>query len=238
MPAVLVWPESAATTLLTDGGSVPLAVRRSQPRPQATRTLPSGSTLMLYTDGLVERKHESIDDGIARVAAVLAQTTTLPVDQVADAVLREQAPAAGYDDDVAMVIYRHGHTLLRIETDATAGQLAGIRHRLADWLRAEGVEEELAADIVLVVNEACTNCVEHAYGEDAVGTMLLDVEVTDSEVRTRITDQGSWKEPAANPGNGGRGLMLMRALSDSVEIDTGPTGTTADIAFRLPTGAD
>jgi anti-sigma regulatory factor (Ser/Thr protein kinase) len=163
----------------------------------------------------------------------LGQTMTLPVDDVADAVLRELSPTAGYDDDVAMVVYRHGHTPLRLETDSTAGRLAGIRHRLADWLRAEGVEDELAADIVLVVNEACTNCVEHAYGQDAVGTMLLDVEVADGEVRTRITDRGSWKEPSADPGNGGRGLMLMRALSDSMDIDTGPTGTTADIRFRL-----
>lgn len=237
MPAVLVGPESAATTLLTEGTSVPLAVRRDEPRPQATLTLPPGCTLMLFTDGLVERKYESIDDGIDRAAEVLVQTMTLPVDAVADAVLRELAPTAGYDDDVAMVIYRHGHTPLRIETRATAGQLAGIRHRLADWLRAEEVDEELAADIVLVVNEACTNCVEHAYGEDAAGTMLLEVKAADGEVRARITDRGSWKAPAGSPGNSGRGLLLMRALSDSVHIDTGPTGTTADIAFRLPTGA-
>ena len=42
---------------------------------------------MLFTDGLVERKHESIDDGIARAADVLAETMKLPLDAVADAVL-------------------------------------------------------------------------------------------------------------------------------------------------------
>lgn len=136
MPAVLTGPEPGTTTLLTDAASVPLAVRRDEPRPQATRVLPPGSTLMLFTDGLVERKHESIDDGIARAADVLAQTMTLPLDTVADEMLRELAPAGGYDDDVAMVIYRHHQTPLRIESDATADQLVRIRHRLADWLRA------------------------------------------------------------------------------------------------------
>lgn len=136
MPAVLIGPEPGTTTLLTDAASVPLAVRRDEPRPQATRVLPPGSTLMLFTDGLVERKHESIDDGIARAADVLAQTMTLPLDTVADEMLRELAPAGGYDDDVAMVIYRHHQTPLRIERDATADQLVRIRHRLADWLRA------------------------------------------------------------------------------------------------------
>jgi PAS domain S-box-containing protein len=238
MPAVLAESESATTTLLTDATSVPLAVRRDEPRPQTTRMLPPGSTLMLFTDGLVERKYESIDDGIDRAADVLVQTTSLPVNAVADAVLRELAPAAGYDDDVAMVVYRRPQTPLRIETEATAYQLVGIRHRLADWLRADDVPDELAADIVLVVNEACTNCVEHAYRGHAVGTMLLEARLADGELHTRISDHGSWKTSAVNPGNGGRGLVLMRALSDTMELDTDPTGTTADITFRLPTARD
>ncbi len=237
MPAVLVGPEPGKTTLLTEAASVPLAVRRNEPRPQATQVLPPGSTLMLFTDGLVERKHESIDDGIARAADVLAETMTSPLDTVADEVLRALAPAAGYDDDVAMVIYRHQQTPLRIESDATADQLVLIRHRLAEWLHARGVMEDQAADIVLVVNEACTNCVEHAYRGFAAGAMLLEVSLTDGEVRTRITDYGSWKTPAPIPGNGGRGLPLMRVLSDSMELDTTATGTTADITFRLPAAA-
>ncbi|EFG77506.1 PAS domain S-box protein [Mycobacterium parascrofulaceum ATCC BAA-614] len=237
MPAVLVGPEPGTIAMLTDAASVPLAVRRPQPRPQSSRVLPPGSTLMLFTDGLVERKHESIDDGIARAAAVLVKTTALPLDSVADAVLRELAPPAGYDDDVAMVVYRHHQSPLRIETEASAERLVGIRHRLADWLRTAGVPDESAADIVLVVNEACTNCVEHAYSGQRLGTMVLDAELAQGEIRARITDQGSWKTPAADPDNGGRGLLLMRALSSAVDLDPAPTGTTADITFRLPDGA-
>jgi PAS domain S-box-containing protein len=237
MPALLAGPPPAATTVLTDAASVPLAVRRDEPRPQASLVLPPGSTLMLFTDGLVERKHESIDLGIARAADVLAASIQLPVDAVADAVLRGLAPASGYDDDVAMVIYRHQPALLRTESEATADHLVDIRHRLAVWLRSNDVPDALAADIVLVVNEACTNCVEHAYRGHPVGSMLLEVNATDGEIRARVTDAGSWKKPAAKPGNSGRGLVLMRALSDSMEIDNSPTGTTVDISFRLPAGA-
>jgi anti-sigma regulatory factor (Ser/Thr protein kinase) len=92
----------------------------------------------------------------------------------------------------------------------------------------------LSADIVLVVNEACTNCIEHAYGAGDAGTMLLEVEAVDSEVRVRVADSGSWKTPAANPGNSGRGLLLIRAISDAVELDSTPSGTTVEISFRLP----
>jgi PAS domain S-box-containing protein len=238
MPAVLAGAGSgsgAGKAVLTDATSVPLAVRRDGPRPQASTMLPSGSTLMLFTDGLVERKHESIDDGIARATDVLAETMKLPLDAVADAMLRELAPAAGYDDDVAMVIYRHQGAPLRIESDATADQLVDIRRRLSRWLQAADVPDELAADIVLVINEACTNCVEHAYRGHPVGTMLLEAKAVDDEIRARVSDAGSWKTPAADPGNSGRGLALMRALSNAMEIGSSPTGTTVDISFGLPT---
>jgi PAS domain S-box-containing protein len=234
MPAMVAGPRPATTTVVTDAASVPLAVRREEPRPQASRVLPAGSTLMVYTDGLVERKHESIDIGIARAADILLETTNLPLEAVPQTVVRTLAPASGYDDDVAMVIYRHRPTRLRIENEAVAGQLVDLRHRLATWLRAAEIPEALAADIVLVVNEACTNCVEHAYRGHQVGTMLLEAEVTDGHVGTRITDAGSWKTPAADPGNSGRGLVLMRALSDTMEVHNSPEGTTVGTTFRIP----
>lgn len=237
MPAVLAGPGPRPTMLLTEAASVPLAVRRDEPRPQTTQLLVPGSTLMLFTDGLVERKHEPIDDGIDRAANVLVESSTLPVDAVADAVLRVLAPAAGYDDDVAMVVYRHQQTPIHLESSSTADQLVVIRHRLADWLHAAGIPEELAGDIVLVVNEACTNCVEHAYRERPAGRMLLEVSLADGEIHTRITDYGSWRTPAPGPRNGGRGLLLMKALSDTLELDTTPTGTTAVITFRVPAGS-
>jgi len=210
-------------------------VRRIEPRPQASRVLVSGSTLMLFTDGLVERKRESIDDGLDRVAAVLAGATNLPVGDVADEVLRRLAPATGYDDDVAMVMYRHVQAPLLLETEASADQLAPIRHRLGSWLKGADVPDALARDIVLVVNEACTNSIEHAYRGDTVGTMRLEVESVDGEVRARIADSGSWKTPGQEPGHGGRGMVLVKAVSDSVEIDCAPTGTTIHVNFRLPT---
>jgi PAS domain S-box-containing protein len=238
MPAVLAGPEPGQTTVLTDAASVPLAVRRDEPRPQTSQVLPQGSTLMVFTDGLVERKHESIDDGILRAARLLDRTMKLPLQAVPAALVHELAPASGYDDDVAMVIYRHWPAHFRIESQATADQLVDIRHRLAVWLRSAEVPDALAADVVLVVNEACTNCVEHAYRGHPVGTMLLEAKIADGEVRARVVDSGSWKTPAADPGNSGRGLVLMKALSDRMEIDSGPTGTTVDVAFRLPAEAE
>ncbi|MCV7007748.1 SpoIIE family protein phosphatase [Mycobacterium gordonae] len=239
MPAVLVRTEAGSppeTLLLTNASSVPLAVRRNETRPQAAEALYPGSMLMWFTDGLVERRHESIDDGLARVADVLTDAIGLPISAVADAVLEQLAPAGGYDDDVAMVVYRHQLAPLRIEAEATAENLAPVRRALTSWLRAADVSDLQAADIVLVISEACTNCVEHAYQGHEVGTMLLEMTATDGEIRARITDSGTWKPPAADPGNGGRGLPLMKVMSESMRIDDRPDGTTIDIIFRLPRG--
>lgn len=233
VPPVLITGASSPQ-LLTDGRSVPLAVQCGEPRPQATRALTSGSTLMLYTDGLVERRDEPIDSQIDRLAEVLAETTAQPIEAVADTVLAKLVPDNGFDDDVAMVLYRLDYAPLRIDTEATATRLSDVRHRLAAWLAGNAVPAQLADDIVLVVNEACSNCVEHAYRGRDPGRMQVQADLRGNEVHISVSDGGSWKTPPADPGTRGRGLLLMRAVSDGVDLDGTPAGTTVEMSFRLP----
>jgi PAS domain S-box-containing protein len=233
VPPVLV-SKAAPPQLLNGAGSVPLAVKHSQPRPQATHPLIPGSTLMLYTDGLVERRDRSIDMQIDRMAAVVADTTSLQIEEVADAVLGRLAPGSGYDDDVAIVLYRSPKASLVIDDTATAPKLTEVRHRLAAWLAANGASDSSVSDLILVVNEACSNSVEHAYRGRDPGRMRVEAEMHDAEVHVRVTDFGSWKAPSVDPGTRGRGLLLMRAVSDRVDLDGTPVGTTVDMAFQLP----
>jgi PAS domain S-box-containing protein len=232
MPPVLV-TDSGRSELLTDAHSVPLAVQREHPRPQTIRPLPAGSTLMLYTDGLVERRDESIDEQIDRAAAVVTETVGLPVEDVADAVLSRMAPGSGYDDDVAVVLYRRPGGPLVLEYDAVPQRLRDVRHRLGEWLTAHAVAEERAADIVLVVNEACTNCVEHAYRDQPPGRMRIEGDAQEGRLLIRVADFGSWKRPPEDPGTRGRGLPLIREMSDQVEVDGRSDGTTIAITFTL-----
>jgi len=237
LPPVLA-AGSSPPELLTDAGSVPLAVQRDEARPQAVRPLSPGSTLMLYTDGLVERRDEAIDDQIDRVAAVLTDTVDLPVESVADAVLSRLAPEGGYDDDVALVLYRCASAPLVIDTEAIPHRLKDIRHRLGEWLRANDVPETLAGDIVLVVNEACSNCAEHAYRGREPGRMRIAADVLPGRVQIRVTDSGSWKTPPVDPGTRGRGLPLIRAVSEQVALDGTAEGTAVTTTFRLPARPD
>jgi anti-sigma regulatory factor (Ser/Thr protein kinase) len=189
---------------------------------------------MLYTDGLVERRDVSLDDGIAHLSATVASAMNLAVDAVADAALSEMAPADGYDDDIAIVVYRRPYAPLVIEEVVTADQLSDIRHQLAAWMQAAAVPDEQVADIVLAVNEACANSIEHGYRGRKPGRVRIEGENDGARVYLRVTDSGSWKPAPADPGVRGRGLLLIRAVSDWLEMECTPSGTTLDMSFRLP----
>ncbi len=76
------------------------------PRPQAATVFTDGATLVLYTDGLIERRREDIDTGLARLADSLTRHRSTDPETLADAVLRELLPPGGATDDTALVIVR------------------------------------------------------------------------------------------------------------------------------------
>ncbi|MFE0459184.1 PP2C family protein-serine/threonine phosphatase [Kitasatospora sp. NPDC058965] len=85
----------------------PLGARPDHvPRPQATTAFGEGDVLVLYTDGLIERRGEDIDVGLARLAASLAGHRGTDPEPLADALLLDLLPAAGATDDTALVIVR------------------------------------------------------------------------------------------------------------------------------------
>ncbi|MBJ7337923.1 SpoIIE family protein phosphatase [Mycolicibacterium sp.] len=232
VPALLAAPGMAPETL-TGATSVPLAVQKSGSRPEASKVLAPGATLMLYTDGLVERREALIDDGIRDAGDVLADLVDSPAEVVADVVLSRLAPTDGFDDDVAIVVYRRPPAPLEIDVVATPDQLSDVRGQLTRWLRATGIPDDLAGDIVLVVNEACTNSIEHGYRATAPGRMLVCAEAKGRGISIRVTDFGSWKQPDANPRTRGRGVPLMRAVSGDVTLDGTSRGTTVTMTFEL-----
>ncbi|MFJ2239087.1 PP2C family protein-serine/threonine phosphatase [Streptomyces sp. NPDC087859] len=76
------------------------------PRPQATTSFTDGSTLVLYTDGLVERRREDIEIGLGRLADSLTRHRDADPETLADAVLEELLPPEGATDDTALIVVR------------------------------------------------------------------------------------------------------------------------------------
>ncbi|MFE2648081.1 PP2C family protein-serine/threonine phosphatase [Streptomyces nigra] len=105
-PPVLLHTDGSCE-LLDRATDPPLGTREHHvPRPQAGVSYQPGDTLVLYTDGLIERRGEDIDVGLARLTSALAQDGTLGHDQLADALLARLDVAGGSSDDIALIVIR------------------------------------------------------------------------------------------------------------------------------------
>ncbi|MBR8640329.1 SpoIIE family protein phosphatase [Streptomyces tuirus] len=106
LPPVLVHPDGRAE-FLDAATDTPLDARPDPiPRPQAETAFVPGATLVLYTDGLVERRREDIDTGLGRLADSLYRHRDQDPETLADSVLLELLPPGGATDDTALIVVR------------------------------------------------------------------------------------------------------------------------------------
>lgn len=234
MPPVLAEPGTRGR-LLEGGRAVPLATFDPPRRPEATTPMTPGSTLVLFTDGLVEQRGVDIDERFVELADELTGAATQLPREVADAVLSRLRPTGGYDDDIAMVVYRQPPEPLRLDVPADASQLSVMRRALKSWLAAAAIPHDLAGDLISAANEACSNSIEHAYRDGSAGRVQLTAESGLDTVTLVVTDTGTWRPLPADPGDRGRGIAMMRALTDQLDIDHTPgPGTLVRMTVRLP----
>lgn len=125
-PPPIVVHADGTTQMLEDGHTIALGVRPHRDRPEARVVIPARSTLLLYTDGLVERQRRPLDEGIARAASLVADGVGSSLEDLADRVMSRLAPTGGYQDDVALLLYRHPAPL-ELEFPADASHLGPAR---------------------------------------------------------------------------------------------------------------
>ncbi|PSL53103.1 anti-sigma regulatory factor (Ser/Thr protein kinase) [Saccharothrix carnea] len=118
------------------------------------------------------------------------------------------------------------------EFPAQPGQLSAVRARLDAWLAAEGLSEDDRYDLLVAVNEAASNAIEHAYGPGEHGLVHIDAHARpDGSVRVVVADRGGWRVPPPTLTARGRGLLLMRENVDEVLVDRGAGGTTVTLVL-------
>jgi serine/threonine-protein kinase RsbW len=219
--------------LLWDGRSAPLGAHFGvTARPEATVTLAGGSRLVLYSDGLVERRDQPLDQCIEALAEVLGSWSQRPFDTMAGGVTDAVLGAGKVDDDVCLLAlaYREHPTFTRAVPADTA-LLSPLRADLTHWLQTHGVTGEDHDATVLACSEAVANAIEHGYSGQPDGVVDVLATIGPGQLRIRIRDRGRWR-PANRRLERGRGLHLVRALMDHVTVDH-RTGTVVTMRRRL-----
>ncbi|TPG34924.1 response regulator [Mycobacterium hodleri] len=231
-PPILVHADG--TTAMLDGGSgLPLALRLGRLRPEVRMTMPARSTLLLYTDGLVERRGSSIDDGMVRAIDLVLAGRSQTLDEVADHLMAQLEPGGGYPDDVAVLLYRQP-TPLAMDFAADVNHLAPSRDALRSWLAQAGVESDQIQDVLIATGEAVANAIEHGHRDRPEGTVSLRAAAVADRLHVTVTDTGRWKTPREVADiRRGRGMGLIRNLMEDFSIHTDDVGTTVHMHTRI-----
>jgi serine/threonine-protein kinase RsbW len=224
-PPPLVVSPDGRVRFLWDGRSAPLGSMLGSARGEAVEHLVPGETLVLYTDGLVERRSAAIDVGLerlARVARLHVHDASL-AEAICDALLDGQVQ----DDDVCVLTVHciPVPSMFSHSFPARPDALAELRTRLRAWLHEHEIGEDVERGGVLAASEAAANAVEHAYGSDGTGIVtVMAVLDHDGVLEITVRDEGTWRDGDSDPDRG-RGLSIMETIADRLTVERGDDAT-------------
>jgi len=247
-PAPLVVGPDGSTSLLPVRPRPPLGSLPGTETVVEEHVLEEGATLVLFSDGATAGTPDGPGHGLRRLADAARDVVSAPgalgVDAAPELAVaiaeRVHAPGARPDDVAVLVAHRRAAALqpLVLDLPAVPSSLPGVRRRLSVWLTGLGMGEQDRVGVMVAVGEACANAAEHAYRGTVPGPMHLRAAVdVDGMLTVTVRDEGSWRPPDRDPGDRGRGLLIMRQLVDGVVLEE-QGGTTVTLSVRLRRSPD
>jgi anti-sigma regulatory factor (Ser/Thr protein kinase) len=193
-------------------------------------TLDPGDAVCLFSDGLVEERGADFLDREEALRAALGGPAGAEI--LCERALAALRPGGAADDDVALLILRTSASTggLKTKHAAVPDSLSEARGALREWLTEVGATPAEISDVQMASNEACMNVVEHAYGRER-GEFALEGHLDGHTVVIIVRDFGSWTEVRSR--ERGRGLKLMEALMDSVQLSFSADGTVVVLRKTL-----
>jgi integral membrane sensor domain MASE1/anti-sigma regulatory factor (Ser/Thr protein kinase) len=231
-PPPLVIGPGGQTSYLEEGLGSPLGCDDPEPVETCFRLVP-GSTLLLFTDGLVEKRGVSIQEGLERLE-VLAADCDQDIETFCEVILGSMVKGV-MSDDVALLAIRPVPLAggLQLHVPAEPRVLAPLRHTVRRWLREIDAAPPVANDILIACGEVCANVIQHAYGAKE-GHLEISLGLCDGTAEVTVRDQGRWRPSSGI--HGGHGLPLIQELMESVELNSGPDGTVVRMHRRISNG--
>ncbi|MFE5213801.1 MULTISPECIES: SpoIIE family protein phosphatase [unclassified Streptomyces] len=224
-------------------GGLPLGLSADFGRleyPVCTLELDPGHTLLLCTDGLVERPGADLDDGMRGLADLIADGPD-DVRALADLLIR-MAERQGGEDDVALLLLRRrvpeapraGGRLQQHVAPGDPEALTQARHMIRAAVRSWGAHDR-ADEVELVADELITNALMHTEGAAIV--TLRALEGAGRRLRIEVEDASSAlprRREAGEDGVSGRGLLLVDRLADVWGVEARGGGKAVWCEFQVP----
>ncbi|SDT67845.1 SpoIIE family protein phosphatase [Actinoplanes derwentensis] len=235
LPPLLHEPAGSPQYLL-QARSAPIGSRAGDRRRVEHRMrLAAGSRLLLYTDGLIERRDRTIDRGFEILAREYARLRDAPLKGLT-AGLADTLVGKDHGDDVCMLCLTLGsEERLERSIGADPLQIALLRADMRGWLAGHGVETDCLNAVLLACSEAVANSIEHGYSDDPFGVVDVAATISPETVEIRVTDRGGWRGPGTDFARG-RGLQLIYESMDEVAFERGAEGTR--VTMRRHRGDD
>jgi anti-sigma regulatory factor (Ser/Thr protein kinase)/putative methionine-R-sulfoxide reductase with GAF domain len=245
-PPVMLNPGTAAK-LLDVPPAPPLGVVAELDAHSTHWPIEDGSTLLFYTDGLVERRGESISEGLDRLCAAVSEDAPDRLcARVMDSMIGRYVP----EDDVALLVLRIRPRKQPIEVGGEPSDTKIARSRLFDP-EAESVREarrfvsecveqlglERMPDVQLIVSELASNAIVHSGSSFDVTVERLN----DGAVRVEVRDFGPGTPRLINRGtdsDSGRGLQIVDLLADTWGVVNRPGGIGKSAWFIVAGGSN
>ena len=229
-PPVLISADGTAQ-FLEGGKGPPVGSLPTARYSEASAIIDSGATLLLYTDGLVEDRNTTLEEGLNRLRAA-AQDGPVDLEAFCSHVMRRAVGTTPCDDDVALLAVKLMalEDRLQLRVPAQPGALSPLRATLRRWLVRAGANDTELYEILTACGEACTNAIRHASGP-LRSDFEVEAIVVEDGVEISVRDQGTWRERRGDVG--GRGLPIMEAYLDELTINRSPTGTEVRMRRRL-----
>jgi PAS domain S-box-containing protein len=208
-PPVLVRPDGTAQVVDVPAGP-PLGLG-SLPFEAAELTIPEGSLLVLFTDGLVETRGHDIDERIDELREALTRSAP-SLEELCDTVL-ESLHSETRTDDIALLVARTRvlgkEHVAEWDVPADPAAVAETRKQVDERLTAWGLEEA-AFTTELVVSELVTNAIR--YGTEPIRLRLIKERSLICEVSDSSSTAPHLRR-ARDSDEGGRGLFLVAELT-------------------------
>lgn len=230
-PPILAMPCGFVRALPASG--IPLGVAASVGSRDWTFTLPPGSLLALYTDGLIEHSRD-VAAGERELLDVVRGEIREPHDNPAQSILDRITAAHTIVDDAAALVLStadRGTGDLWLALSAVPTAVGITRRALSRYATTHGVAGAALFSLLTAVGEASANAVQHAYAGDP-GIVRINARIEANEFIVTVQDDGHWKA-AERRDDRGRGLPIIRALMDRFEVAAYQNETRLLMALRL-----